>query len=86
MLLEKSSLSSILKEFLEFLEQQIHLVMCFSVLVRSFLFGLVTVSHIHPVAGRWAVLGCRGLWGPFHFPCGSPRPFYTRFSRGDANI
>ena len=33
MLLEKSSLSSILKEFLEFLEQQVHLVMCSSVLV-----------------------------------------------------
>lgn len=30
---EKSSLSSVLKEFLEFLEQQVHLLMCSSVLV-----------------------------------------------------
>lgn len=31
--------------------------------LKFFLFDLVTVAHTHPVAGWWAVLGCRGPWG-----------------------
>lgn len=81
MLLEKSSLSSILKGFLE---QQIHLVTCSSVLsLKFFMFDMVTIAY--PPRSR--VMGSsrlQGPLGPFQFPRGSPQLPYTCFPRGDA--
>lgn len=80
MLLEKSSLSSILKEFLEFLEQA-HLVLYSSVLEVLFVWFGDCCSY---PPSPWA-MGSSRLWrplGPFPFSFWVPQPLYAGFPRG----